>query len=132
MIGPKLGERRSPDVSSIGAGHQHKRIVQLRRPTRGWQIATKPERRGGPRRIATPPGPLLGHVGANMPKGTVKSFNPAKGYGFSQPQGGHKGVFVHISAVERAAFPRSMKLVVQYEEVSNRGRMAAENLRVSR
>ena len=65
-----------------------------------------------------------------MPKGTVKSFNPAKGYGFSQPQGGHKGVFVHISAVERAAFPRSMKLVVQYEEVSNRGRMAAENLRV--
>jgi CspA family cold shock protein len=38
-----------------------------------------------------------------MPKGTVKWFNPTKGYGFIQPQGGGgKDVFVHISAVERA------------------------------
>ena len=34
--------------------------------------------------------------------GTVKWFNPTKGYGFIQPQGGGKDVFVHISAVERA------------------------------
>jgi CspA family cold shock protein len=40
-----------------------------------------------------------------MPKGTVKWFNPAKGYGFIQPTGGGgKDVFVHISAVERAGF----------------------------
>ena len=37
-----------------------------------------------------------------MPIGTVKWFNPTKGYGFIQPQGGGKDVFVHISAVERA------------------------------
>ena len=38
-----------------------------------------------------------------MPVGTVKWFNPTKGYGFIQPDGGSsKDVFVHISAVERA------------------------------
>jgi cold shock protein len=37
-----------------------------------------------------------------MPKGTVKWFNSQKGYGFIQPQGGGKDVFVRISAVERA------------------------------
>ena len=37
-----------------------------------------------------------------MATGTVKWFNPTKGYGFIQPQGGGKDVFLHISAVERA------------------------------
>ena len=37
-----------------------------------------------------------------MAKGTVKWFNPTKGYGFIQSSAGGKDVFVHISAVERA------------------------------
>ena len=37
-----------------------------------------------------------------MATGTVKWFNPVKGYGFIQPQDGSKDVFVHVSAVERA------------------------------
>ena len=37
-----------------------------------------------------------------MPVGTVKWFNPTKGYGFIQPESGTKDVFVHITAVERA------------------------------
>jgi CspA family cold shock protein len=69
-----------------------------------------------------------------MPKGTVKWFNPTKGYGFIQPTGGGgKDVFVHISAVERAGFSTLNEgQAVEYEEVSNRGRVSAENLRVSR
>lgn len=37
-----------------------------------------------------------------MSIGTVKWFNPTKGYGFIQPEDGSKDVFVHISAVEQS------------------------------
>ena len=39
---------------------------------------------------------------SNMPTGTVKWFNAAKGYGFIEPEDGSNDAFVHISAVERA------------------------------
>ena len=65
-----------------------------------------------------------------MSKGTVKWFNPTKGYGFIQPQGGGgRDVFVHISAVERGGLSSlSEGQVVEYEEVLNRGKASAENL----
>ena len=66
-----------------------------------------------------------------MTTGTVKWFNPAKGYGFIQPQGGGKDVFVHISAVERAGLSSLNEgQAFEFELVSNRGKTAAENLRV--
>ena len=67
-----------------------------------------------------------------MQKGTVKWFNPTKGYGFIKPVSGDKNDFVHISAVERAGL-RSLNegQTVEYELVTNRGRTSAENLKVA-
>jgi CspA family cold shock protein len=63
--------------------------------------------------------------------GTVKWFNPTKGYGFIQPQGGGKDVFVHISAVERAGLSTLNEgQQIEYEIVANRGKESAENLKV--
>ena len=65
-----------------------------------------------------------------MASGIVKWFNATKGYGFIQPDGGGKDVFVHISAVEKAglnALSEGDKLT--FDIVSNRGKEAAENLR---
>lgn len=68
-----------------------------------------------------------------MPTGTVKWFNPTKGYGFIQPSGGGGGrdVFVHISAVERAGLSSLNEgQAVEYEIESNRGKESAVNLKV--
>ena len=63
--------------------------------------------------------------------GTVKWFNPTKGYGFIQPETGGKDVFVHISAVERAGLSSLNEGArVSYEITANRGKESAENLRV--
>ncbi len=66
-----------------------------------------------------------------MAIGTVKWFNPTKGYGFIQPDTGGKDVFVHISAVEKAGLSSLNEgAKVSYEVVVNRGKESAENLRV--
>jgi CspA family cold shock protein len=68
-----------------------------------------------------------------MARGTVKWFNLKKGYGFIQPQGGGRDVFIHISAVEKAGLTSLNEgQIVEYEEVSNRGKTSVENLKVSR
>ena len=65
-----------------------------------------------------------------MPSGTVKWFNPTKGYGFIQPQGGRQGRLFHISAVERAGLSTLNEgQTVQYEIVSNRGKESRETLK---
>ncbi len=66
-----------------------------------------------------------------MASGTVKWFNPTKGYGFIQPSGGGQDVFVHISAVERAGLSTLNEgQKIEYEIVSSRGKSSAENLKV--
>ena len=66
-----------------------------------------------------------------MARGTVKWFNPTKGYGFIEPSAGGKDVFVHISAVSRAGLSTLNEgQSVEFEEVANRGRTSAENLKI--
>ena len=67
---------------------------------------------------------------ASMPMGTVKWFNPTKGYGFIAPDTGGKDVFVHISAVQKAGFrslSEGQKIGFEIEQQQN-GRTAAVNL----
>jgi len=55
--------------------------------------------------------------------GTVKWFNPTKGYGFIQPDSGGKDVFLHISAVEKAGLSSLNEgAKVSYEAKENRAR----------
>jgi len=65
-----------------------------------------------------------------MANGTVKWFNTTKGFGFIQPEGGSKDVFVHISAVERAGIRQlNDGQAVTYDiERSRDGRESAINL----
>ena len=70
-------------------------------------------------------------MGHRYGSGTSRCILPSKGYGFIQPQGGGKDIFVHISAVERAGLSTLNEgQQVQYEEVANKGKTSAENLKV--
>ena len=65
-----------------------------------------------------------------MAIGTVKWFNAQKGFGFIQPEGNAKDVFVHISAVERAGLSTLTEgQRVSFDIVTERGKQAAANLK---
>jgi CspA family cold shock protein len=65
-----------------------------------------------------------------MATGTVKFFNSAKGFGFIEPEGGDKDVFVHISALQAAGMDTLNEgQRVSYDIVTERGKTAAGNLK---
>lgn len=65
-----------------------------------------------------------------MATGTVKWFNPAKGFGFIEPEDGSNDAFVHISALEKAG----LRMLAEGQKVSyelqpgQNGKSSAENL----
>ncbi len=67
-----------------------------------------------------------------MITGTVRWFNPNKGFGFIQPDDGTVDNFVHISAVERAGLTTLLEgQKIEYELVEDRhGLVSADNLKL--
>ncbi len=67
-----------------------------------------------------------------MAVGTVKWFNATKGFGFIEPQGGGKDVFVHITAVQAAGLTGlNDGQKVSYDVMMERGKEAAANLKLA-
>jgi CspA family cold shock protein len=67
-----------------------------------------------------------------MPTGTVKWFNPTKGYGFIEPSEGGADAFVHITAVQRAGLDgltEGQKVSYELQRGRN-GKSSAEDLKV--
>ena len=67
-----------------------------------------------------------------MAKGIVKWFNVSKGFGFIQPEGGGKDVFVHVTAVREAGLETlEENQAVEFEMVDGRdGRQCAGELKI--
>ncbi len=69
-----------------------------------------------------------------MTTGTVKWFNPTKGFGFIQPDDGGPDVFVHISAVERSplgSLQEGQKVSYELERDQRSGKMSAGQLQAA-
>lgn len=66
-----------------------------------------------------------------MATGTVKWFNPTKGYGFIAPDAGGADVFVHVTAVQQAGLNGLDEgQRVSYELTSNNGKTSADQLKL--
>ena len=68
-----------------------------------------------------------------MNKGTVKWFNPTKGYGFIEPEDGSNDVFVHISALQAAGLDtlhEGDKVSFDLDDNNGNGKKSATNIKI--
>jgi cold shock protein len=63
-----------------------------------------------------------------MQKGTVKFFNPAKGFGFITPDAGGKDVFVHVNDLGGATLQEGSK--VEFDVVEGKKGPQASGVKV--
>ena len=67
-----------------------------------------------------------------MPIGKVKWFSATKGFGFIEPDGGGRDVFVHVTALEKAAMTGLNEgQRVSFDVIKERGKSAAGNLKLA-
>ena len=69
-----------------------------------------------------------------MINGTVKFYNGQKGFGFIQPDGGGKDVFVHATALERAGLHglnEGQKVSFDTQEDRKTGKIAVGNIQLA-
>ena len=66
-----------------------------------------------------------------MPNGTVKWFNANKGYGFIEPEGGSKDVFVHKTALKNSGIDNLEEgQDITFEIAEENGKNSAVNLKI--
>jgi CspA family cold shock protein len=69
-----------------------------------------------------------------MNTGTVKFYNDQKGFGFIQPDGGDKDVFVHATALERAGIQglrEGQKVKFDTQNDPRSGKIAVGNIEIA-
>lgn len=102
----RAGEQDLPEGATVtcdvGRGQRGPQVVAVHSVDRSTATPGRGDRGSdrGPRERSGFAGPATGET----IEGTVKWFNPEKGFGFISPDAGGKDVFIHISVVQRAGF----------------------------
>ncbi len=120
----RSGKMSAVDLQFLGSGSP---AAKPRRPAGGGRGFDRPDR--------APPPRGGGQAAIGSGTGVVKWFNPAKGFGFIQPNEGGGDVFVHISAVERAGLrglEEGQSIAYDVEQDRRTGKPSATNLRIER
>jgi CspA family cold shock protein len=115
------------------------RIIGPYRLASSWadvQNLSKHRRTGDkPRgRAASTPSATMSARGYPMINGTVKFYDGQKGFGFIQPDGGGKDVFVHATALERAgmnSLNEGQKVSFDTQQDRKTGKIAVGNIQVA-